>query len=47
MPNFAVAPMLAPMPSLLSALTGLAAAAAAAVFAAGVYAESHRAPGQP
>jgi hypothetical protein len=35
------------MHNLLHSLSGLAALAAAAVFAAGVYAEAHRAPGQP
>jgi hypothetical protein len=35
------------MSTLTLSLAGLAAAAAAAVFAAGVYAERHRAPGQP
>ena len=35
------------MPILLHALCGLTALTAAAVFAAGVYTESHHAPDQP
>jgi hypothetical protein len=35
------------MSTLTLSLTGLAVAVAAAVFAAGVYAERHPAPGQP
>jgi hypothetical protein len=45
--RFSPPPMLAPMfSSLMHSISGLAALAAAVVFAAGVYAEGHRAPGQ-
>ncbi len=35
------------MPTIMFSLSGLAALAAAAVFAAGIYTESHPAPDQP
>ena len=35
------------MSTVMTSVSGLAALAAAAVFAAGVYAEGHRAPNQP
>jgi hypothetical protein len=45
--SFGQPSMLLRMSTLTLSLTGLALAAAAAVFAAGVYAERHPAPGQP